>query len=48
MVEQQDFYTPERILVIAAHADDIEFGVAGSVARWTKAESQVTYCIHHR
>lgn len=36
---------PLRILVIAAHPDDIEFGAAGSVARWTDAGAQVTYCI---
>ncbi len=39
------FYVPERALVIAAHCDDIEFGAAGTVARWTAAGSQVTYCI---
>jgi LmbE family N-acetylglucosaminyl deacetylase len=36
---------PERILVIAAHPDDIDFGVAGSVAQWVGAGAQVTYCI---
>ncbi|MCG8346349.1 MAG: PIG-L family deacetylase [Chloroflexales bacterium] len=34
-----------RILVIVAHPDDIEFGVAGSVARWVNEGAQVTYCI---
>lgn len=42
---QQGFYAPERILVIVAHADDIEFGTAGTVARWTECGSTVTYCI---
>lgn len=41
----QDFYAPERVLVIVAHADDIEFGVSGTVARWTEAGTQVTYVI---
>lgn len=41
----EDFYAPERVLVIVAHADDIEFGIAGTVARWTDAGTQVTYCI---
>lgn len=37
--------TPERVLVIVAHPDDIEFGVAGSVAKWTAAGAEVTYLI---
>jgi LmbE family N-acetylglucosaminyl deacetylase len=37
--------TPLRILVVVAHPDDIEFGVAGSVARWTDEGAHVTYCI---
>jgi LmbE family N-acetylglucosaminyl deacetylase len=36
---------PERVLVIVAHPDDIEFGTAGSVSRWTQAGAQVTYCV---
>jgi len=35
----------ERILVVTAHPDDVDFGVAGSVARWTAAGAHVTYCI---
>lgn len=35
----------ERILVITAHPDDVDFGVAGSVATWTDAGIQVSYCI---
>lgn len=34
-----------RILVFAAHPDDIEFGMAGSVAVWTDAGAHVTYCL---
>jgi len=45
MTEQNDFYAPERVLVVVAHADDIEFGMGGTVARWTDAGTQVTYCI---
>lgn len=37
--------TPERVLIIVAHADDIEFGAAGSVARWTEEGAKVVYCI---
>ncbi len=35
----------ERILVVTAHPDDVDFGVAGSVARWTDAGASVIYCI---
>jgi LmbE family N-acetylglucosaminyl deacetylase len=34
-----------RILVIAAHPDDIDFGLAGTVAGWTAAGHEVVYCI---
>ena len=34
-----------RILVIAAHPDDPDFGLAGTVARWTDAGIEVIYCI---
>ncbi len=42
---QRDDRIPQRVLVIAAHPDDIEFGCAGSIARWVAAGAQVTYCI---
>jgi LmbE family N-acetylglucosaminyl deacetylase len=35
----------ERILVVTAHPDDVDFGVAGSVASWVKSGNQVAYCI---
>jgi LmbE family N-acetylglucosaminyl deacetylase len=35
----------ERILVVTAHPDDVDFGVAGSVASWVKAGIDVKYCI---
>ena len=34
-----------RVLVIAAHPDDIEWGTAGTVARWTAEGKQVTYLL---
>ncbi len=34
-----------RILVITAHPDDVDFGAAGTVARWTDAGTEVSYCI---
>jgi LmbE family N-acetylglucosaminyl deacetylase len=35
----------ERILVVCAHPDDVDFGMAGSVAVWVKAGMEVAYCI---
>jgi LmbE family N-acetylglucosaminyl deacetylase len=35
----------ERALVVVAHPDDIDFGGAGTVAGWTAAGIEVTYCI---
>jgi LmbE family N-acetylglucosaminyl deacetylase len=40
-----DFSKVQRILVITAHPDDVDFGAAGSVATWTKAGIEVSYCI---
>ena len=34
-----------RILAVSAHPDDIEFGAAGSIARWVDEGAEVTYCI---
>ena len=38
-------YVPERAMLIYAHPDDIEFGVAGTAARWANAGSEVTYVV---
>jgi len=35
----------ERVLVVTAHPDDVDFGVAGSVAVWVDAGVEVTYCV---
>jgi LmbE family N-acetylglucosaminyl deacetylase len=40
--------TPERVLVVAAHPDDIEFGAAGTIARWVAEGSQVRYLVMTR
>ena len=37
--------TPDRVLVVAAHPDDIEFGAAGTVARWVSEGAVVRYLI---
>jgi LmbE family N-acetylglucosaminyl deacetylase len=34
-----------RVLVIAAHPDDVDFGAAGTIAQWTDAGLEVSYCI---
>jgi len=34
-----------RILVITAHPDDVDFGAAGTIARWTDAGIEVIYCV---
>ncbi len=36
---------PAKVLVVTAHPDDVDFGVAGSVAAWTDQKISVTYCI---
>jgi LmbE family N-acetylglucosaminyl deacetylase len=38
----------ERCLAVAAHPDDIEYGTASAVARWTAAGKQVTYLLATR
>jgi LmbE family N-acetylglucosaminyl deacetylase len=35
----------ERVLVVTAHPDDVDFGAAGTVASWTKSGVDVAYCI---
>ena len=45
LVLEAPFTLPFKILFIVAHPDDIEFGAAGSVAKWTQAGAEVTYCI---
>jgi LmbE family N-acetylglucosaminyl deacetylase len=34
-----------RILVIVAHPDDVDFGAAGTIARWTDTGIEVSYCV---
>jgi LmbE family N-acetylglucosaminyl deacetylase len=35
----------QRALLVAAHPDDIDFGASGTVATWTAAGVEVSYCI---
>jgi LmbE family N-acetylglucosaminyl deacetylase len=37
--------TPDRVLVVAAHPDDIEFGAAATVARWVDEGAEVRYLL---
>jgi LmbE family N-acetylglucosaminyl deacetylase len=34
-----------RILVVTAHPDDVDFGAAGTIATWTDAGIEVVYCV---
>lgn len=38
-------YTPSKAMVIVAHPDDIEFGSAGTVARWVRDGCEVAYVL---
>lgn len=35
----------QRALAVVAHPDDMEFGAAAAVARWTRQGKDVTYCM---
>ena len=37
--------TPGRVLAIAAHPDDIDFGIGGTIAHLTAGGSEVVYCV---
>ena len=36
---------PDRVVVVVAHPDDIDFGSAGTVAALTAAGTAVSYCL---
>lgn len=40
-----DKHRVERVICFAAHPDDIDFGAAGTIAAWTAAGVEVSYCI---
>jgi LmbE family N-acetylglucosaminyl deacetylase len=44
-MEPLDLDGVERVLVVMAHPDDVDFGFAGTVATCTDAGVDVTYCI---
>lgn len=39
------FYIPESAMAIVAHPDDIEFSCAGTLARWARAGTRVSYVL---
>lgn len=45
MVRMMDFSEIERVLVVTAHPDDVDFGAAGTVANMTDAGIEVVYCL---
>jgi LmbE family N-acetylglucosaminyl deacetylase len=38
-------YVPESAMAIVAHPDDIEFSCAGTLARWAKAGTRISYVL---
>jgi LmbE family N-acetylglucosaminyl deacetylase len=41
----QDDASVERVLVVTAHPDDLDFGAGATIAKWTAAGIAVSYCI---
>lgn len=44
-MEPYPVYIPQRALFIFAHPDDIEFGTAGTAARWVQGGAEVVYLL---
>jgi LmbE family N-acetylglucosaminyl deacetylase len=40
-----NFFIPESAMAIVAHPDDIEFSCAGTLARWVKAGTRISYVL---
>jgi LmbE family N-acetylglucosaminyl deacetylase len=40
-----NFYVPKQAMVIVAHPDDIEFGSAGTAARWVQEGAEVCFVL---
>lgn len=45
MTKFKELEPVERVLVVTAHPDDVDFGSAGTVAKWTSQGSVIAYCI---
>ncbi len=39
------FYIPETAMAIVAHPDDIEFSCSGTLARWARAGTRISYVL---
>lgn len=44
-MESSAVYIPRRAMFIFAHPDDIEFGTAGTAARWVQGGAEVAYVL---
>ena len=44
-MEPSSVYIPQRAMFIFAHPDDIEFGTAGTAARWVQGGAEVAYVL---
>lgn len=42
---ENNSYRPQRVMVIVAHPDDIEFSCAGTMARWAGEGSEICYVL---
>jgi len=42
---KNEIYVPKRVMAIFAHPDDIEFGCAGTIARWVQAGAEAVYVL---
>ncbi len=40
-----ELYTPSSVMVVVAHPDDIEFSCAGTLARWAKNGTRISYVL---
>jgi len=43
--EKKPPHAPKRVLVIAAHPDDVEFGMGGTIAKWTDEGAEIAYVL---
>jgi LmbE family N-acetylglucosaminyl deacetylase len=44
-MNRSHIYIPESALAIVAHPDDIEFGCAGTLARWARQGARIIYVV---